>query len=954
MPFDEQVRNRLAADFDKADIEMRIDAGARALYATDASNYRQVPIAVAVPRSQQQLIDGIAICRRYELPVLCRGGGTSLGGQCCNVAVIFDVSKYLNRILEIDARARTARVEPGVVLDDLRRRTEEYGLTFAPDPATHNHATLGGMIGNNSCGVHSVMGGRTADNVHKLKIVTYDGVQMEVGETSEAEFERILRKGGRRQEIYAGLQRIGQVYGEQILERYPDIPRRVSGYNLDELLPHRKFNIARALVGSEGTCVTVLEATLRLVPSPPCRSLLVLGFDDILAAAAAVPAVMHQLPVGLEGVDHMLIDDARRHGLAAHGIARLPDGCGWLLAEFGGDTEKEAKEKAGEAVSALGEKTGVVDSVVFGESESKKVWEVRENALGATAHNDPAADAAPGWEDASVPPESLADYLRDFKGLLDEYGLSADLYGHFGDACIHTRINFRLQDADGQRQFADFIDDAADIVLRYGGSFSGEHGDGQARGQLLEKMFGGELIGAFRDFKALWDPDGKMNPGKVVDADSPTQHLRLAKPLAAPDTAYAYESDQGDFGWAMRRCVGVGECRKTGSGTMCPSYMVTREEKHSTRGRARLLYEMLVGDVLDDLWKSDAVREALDLCLECKACKSECPVRVDMAKYKAEFMSHHYAGRLRPRAAYAFGMIDRWSAFGSRFPALSNGMMKNRVFGALARSAANIAAERELPHFASPTFFQWWQQHKPADGVRKGRLILWPDTFNNYLTPQVAKAAVAVLERLGYELVVPEPGCCGRPSYGFGMLGRARRLGGESLDKLYAQGLQDLPVVVLEPTCASALVDDLPDLLPRDERAQDLKTRLHFFNDFVAREPLNDSFEVTTPIVAAPHCHQRALFDLDAQESAFRSLGAPYRLLDSGCCGMAGPFGFERDKYELSVQLAERVLLPEVRAMDPASAVMSEGYACREQIRQQSGRQASHMAEILQRSMRTE
>src|SRR5579884_2129471 len=655
--------------------EVRFDDGSRALYAADASNYRQVPIGVVLPRNADDVVATVAAARRHGAPILARGGGTSLAGQCCNVAVVLDFSKYMNRIVALDPERRQARIEPGLVLDDLRNAAEQHHLTFGPDPATHNHCTLGGMIGNNSCGVHALMAGKTDDNVDELEVLTYDGLRLRVGPTSDDELARIIAEGGRRGQIYAGLKALRDRYADEIRRRYPHIPRRVSGYNLEQLLPENGFHVARALVGSECTCVVVLEATARLVPSPPERTLVVLGYPDIYSAADHVPWLLESKPIGLEAFDGRLVEYMRRNGLHVSDLRLLPKGNGWLLVEYGGETRAEADDRARAMLDALKQQPHPPQAKRYDDpADEALVWQIRESALGATAYVPGLPRTWPGWEDSAVGPDKLGAYLRDLRQLFDRYGYGCSLYGHFGQGCVHVRVDFDLVTAAGIAKFRRFMGDATDLVLRYGGSLSGEHGDGQSRAEFLPKMFGPELMQAFREFKCLWDPDGKMNPGKVVEPYRVDRNLRLGTDYepAQPRTHFSFPDDEGSLAQATLRCVGVGKCRREGGGTMCPSYMVTREEMHSTRGRAHLLFEMLRGDVIADGWKSEHVKEALDLCLACKGCKGDCPVNVDMATYKAEFLSHYYAGRLRPRSAYAMGLIPWWARLASLAPDVAN------------------------------------------------------------------------------------------------------------------------------------------------------------------------------------------------------------------------------------------------------------------------------------------
>ncbi|HKS74287.1 MAG TPA: FAD-binding and (Fe-S)-binding domain-containing protein, partial [Terriglobales bacterium] len=628
--------------------EVRFDDGSRALYATDGSSYRQVPIGVVIPRDTDDVIATVSLAREFGAPILCRGGGTSLAGQCCNVAVVLDFSKYMAGILEVDPARRIARVQPGVICDHLRAAAERHHLTFGPDPATHDRCTLGGMIGNNSCGVHSVMAGKTDDNVEALDILTYDGLRMKVGATSPEELAQIIRDGGRRGEIYAGLKSLAERYGDLVRKRYPNIPRRVSGYNLNFLLPENDFQVARALVGSEGTCVTVLEATCRLVESPPARVLLVIAYPDIYQCADHVPEIMAHKPIGLEGIDDLLVEYTRRKGINSEGLGLLPEGGGWLLAEFGGQTAAEAEGQARHLMSALSHNSAAPKMRLFTDKRQiKRVWEVRESSLGAISHVPGEPLSWEGWEDSAVAPENLGRYLRDLRKLMNGYGYRGTLYGHFGHACVHNRTNFDMETKEGIAQYRKFVEEAADLVVSYGGSLSGEHGDGQSRAELLPRMFGPELVQAFNEFKAIWDPQWKMNPGKVVEPYKLDENLRLGagyKPWD-PATHFQFVDDHGSMAHAMLRCVGVGKCRHYEGGVMCPSFRVTREEEHSTRGRAHLLWEMVKGDVITDGWRDERVKESLDLCLACKGCKRDCPVGVDLATYKSEFLSHYYEGR---------------------------------------------------------------------------------------------------------------------------------------------------------------------------------------------------------------------------------------------------------------------------------------------------------------------
>ena len=938
------------------DGEVRFDIGSRALYATDGSNYRQVPIGVVIPRTIGAVIATVAACRRHGAPVLPRGGGTSLCGQCCNVAVVIDFSKYLNRIVEIDPARKTAYVEPGCVLDTLRDAAEQHHLTFAPDPSTHSHNTLGGMIGNDSCGVHSVMGGKTVDNVLELDVMTYDGVRFTAKRLDDEERAQMLARDDAVSEIHRRLYALRDRYADEIRMRFPDIPRCVSGYGLIQLLPENGFDVARALVGTEGTCVVVLGAKLRLVDSPPGRSLLVLGYPDVFGAGDHVVDILKHGPIGLEGIDDKLVADMKAVGLHPDDIELLPKGGGWLLVEFGGRDRQESHAKARACMQAIAGSPNAPTMKLYDDpAQERMIWTVREAGLGATAHVPNKAITWEGWEDAAVPPARLGDYLRDFRKLLDRYQYQGDLYGHFGQGCVHTRIDFDLETHAGIEKFHRFLDDASSLVVHYGGSLSGEHGDGQSKAEFLPKMFGPTLVRAFGEFKAIFDPRGRMNPGKVVDPYLPTQNLRIGERYAPkePVTFFKYPQDAGVFNRAVLRCVGVGNCRQHHHQTMCPSYRVTMEEKHSTRGRSRMLFEMMRGDALTHGFRDEHVKESLDLCLACKGCKGDCPVHVDMATYKAEFLAHYYAGRLRPRSAYAFGYIDRWARLASHAPGLVNALARMAWSAPIAKWIANVAPSRSIPRFASETFQSQHRRRARSDRGNRPRVVLWPDTFNNYFHPQTALAAVDVLEAAGFAVEVPrEPVCCGRPLYDSGMLGAAQRYLRRILARFEAQIDAGTPFVVLEPACAAVFRDEMTNLFPGDEIAKRLAAQTLLLGEFLAKHaPQFSPPKLAQSALVHGHCHQKAIMGMDADEALLRKLGVRYQLLDSGCCGMGGSFGFERDKADVSVQIGELVLLPAVRAAANDCLVIADGYSCREQIAQCTGREAVHLAQVAQMAL---
>jgi FAD/FMN-containing dehydrogenase/Fe-S oxidoreductase len=956
--------------------DVLFDIGSRALYAADSSNYRQLPIGIVLPRDAADVEAALSACRATGAAVLARGAGTSLAGQSANVAVVFDYSRYMNGLNLIDPSAKLARVEPGIVLDRLREAAEVHHLTYAPDPATHSRCTLGGMIGNNSCGVHGLLGGKVVDNVESLDIVLYDGTRMTIGRTSPEQLDAEIRGGGRSGQIYAGLASLRDRYAKLICEKFPRIPRRVSGYNLDELLPENGFNVARALVGSEGTCANIISATLNLTASPPFRVLTVLAFDDPFVAADAVPRTLEHGPIGLEGFDGMLVDFMQRKQLAVKDVELLPPGVGFLLVEMGAWNAAEALAKAEALVYASRSWSHVPVARIYSPEDAARVWRVRESALGSTVFVPGESDRFEGWEDAAVPPSQLGAYLRGISALMAEYGYSSPFYGHYGQGCVHMRINFDFRTAEGVRKFREFIDRAADLVLSFGGSLSGEHGDGQARAALLPKMFGPELMSAFREFKALWDPDNRMNPGKLVDAVrvyDPIENLRDQLPSAgesqlAPKNHFAFAVDGGSLQRATERCVGVGACRNTTGGVMCPSFRATGEEKHSTRGRARLLWEMLAGALQEQGFQSHAVHEALDLCLSCKACKTECPVQVDMAAYKSEFLAQHYKGRMHPLHHYVFGFADKLARWGSMTPALTNALLNGRVTSPMIKRIVGVAQQRTLPRLATQSYQRnresALERHDlsraastPQDNgalAPEGQpVLLWPDTWNNYYHPQTLAAAESVLTQAGFRVESPRGHiCCGRPLYDFGLLGAARRYLANVLDRMATQIDAGLPFIFLEPSCASVFKDELLELFPKDGRARRLSEQVWLLADWLAaKAPEWSAGRLTgAHILIHGHCHHKAVFGGPANEIALlRRAGATVEPIQAGCCGMAGPFGFEADKFEVSKIIAGDGLLPAVEAAGPMTLIVTDGFSCREQIAQFSNRQAMHFAEVMDR-----
>ncbi len=941
--------------------EVRFDPGTRAVYSTDASNYRQVPIGVVVPRTVEAAVEAINVCREHDIPVLSRGGGTSLAGQCCNAAIVLDWSKYCTRVVSTDADAGTAVVEPGIKLDSLNNELADTGWMVGPRPSTHVSCTLGGMIGNNSCGATAQAYGKMVDSVRRLEILTYDGVRMWVEPTSDGQYEQILGEGGRRAEIYRGLRRIRDEYADEIRARYPDIPRRVSGYNLDSLLPENDFDVARLLVGSESTLVTVLHAEITLVPRPQAHVLALLGFEDVAAAADAVPLVLEHQPAALEGFDHRLASLEHSQHLAEEALRQVPDGNAWLMVQFNGDDRDEACGRAKALVDHVRQQATQHTVVLEDPQHQKQVWEAREAGLGATAHPPLSPDTHSGWEDAAVPPDRLGNYLRDFRKLLERYEYqSASLYGHFGQGCVHTRIPFDLRTAPGVAAYRAFAEESAHLVTDYGGSLSGEHGDGQSRGELLPIMFGQKIITAFEDLKDLFDPQNRMNPGKVVRPAALDENLRLGADYrpAEPATQFAYPSDDHRFSRAADRCVGVGKCRGDASGVMCPSYRATGEEEHSTRGRARLLFEMLEGDVITDGWQSTDVRDALDLCLACKGCRTDCPVNVDMATYKAEFMFHHYKGRLRPMSHYSMGWLPLLARFAAVAPRSLNAIAHTPGISSALKAVGGIAPERDIPRFAPQRFTRWFHHRSTARvPAPRGKVVLWPDTFNNNFDPTIARDAVQVLESAGFEVEVPRKSvCCGLTWISTGQLEVAKTMLKRTLGVLEPALREGIPVVVLEPSCAAVFRSDLPELLPGDEDARRLAELTKTLGE-VLREKAADwnPPRVEATALVQPHCHQHAILGMKQDTEILRGAGVDATVLDAGCCGLAGNFGFERGHYDVSVACAEDKLLPAIRDADTATVVMADGFSCRTQVGALAdGRTALHTAEVLAAGLRGE
>lgn len=936
--------------------EVRFDAATRAIYASEASNYRQLPIGIVIPRTVDDIVTTVRLCKEAGMPILPRGAGTSMCGQAVNAAVVIDASKYLHAVHEIDPARRLARVQPGVICDQLKSEAAKVGLTFGPDPATHSRCTLGGMIGNNSCGAHSVMAGKTVENVERLEILTYDGERFWVGPTDEAAYQEHIKAGGRRAEIVQALKALVDRNEAYIRQGFPKLKRRVSGYNLDQLLPENGFNIARALVGVEGTCITVLQAETILVKNPTHRVLVVLGYDEIYHAADSVPQLLPLNPIAMEGLDDGIIDGLKERGMKLADIAELPAGNAWLMIEFGALSTEQAIAFAQKAVDIAPELPGSPSvRLVTDAGLMNRIWTIRETGASATSLGlDPnAPDPVVGWEDAAVEPEHLGQYLREFKRLVSSYGYKTNLYGHFGDGCIHSRITFDLKSQDGLDNWRAFLEEAAHLVVRYGGSLSGEHGDGQAKGEYLRIMYSTEIMNAFAEFKAIWDPLNKMNPGKLIHAMPVDANLRLGpdyerREISSP---FTYDARLGDKGLAREaeRCIGMGKCRSLEGGTMCPSFRATREEKYSTRGRARLFFELLKGEVIEGDWQNEEVKDSLDLCLSCKGCKTDCPTNVNIARYKTEFLSRYYSHKPRPVMDAMIGRIGAWLPHAAKLSPVLNYAMGNP----LVRTAGayfGLAREATFPKVASQSFRSSATARRilKNERVRAGtEVLLWVDSFNNGFTPNVLVAGVTVLEALGFSVkLMKRHVCCGRPYYDVGMIDQAK----SNLEQILAQLApvleEGLPVIVLEPSCLSVFRDEMPGLFPTDPSAKKLEKSIMTLSEFIEQRGLQLP-SINEDVRIHGHCHQKSCGGMAGEQGVLEKLGGQGQVIAAGCCGVAGAYAYHSKTAPIAKIIGEKEFKPHIDKIPQQVAVVADGFSCRGQIRNVSGREAMHLAEYL-------
>jgi FAD/FMN-containing dehydrogenase/Fe-S oxidoreductase len=935
----------LAAALRKAGLtEADTSSRRRAEYSSDASNYRVVPAVVAFPRSTDEILAALEACRALGVPVTGRGAGTSIAGNALSTGLVLDTSRYLNRVLSVDPDQRTAVVQPGTVLDAVTKAAAPYGLRFGPDPSTHSRATIGGAIGNNACGSRALRYGRSADNVTELDVVTGTGVRF----TARRYGSERPGSGAPESALLTGLGSLTDGGLAVIRTEFGRFTRQVSGYSLEHLLPENGFDVAKFLSGTEGTLALTLGATVRLVDAPPAVALAVLGYPDMPAAADAVPGLLPHKPVALEGVDSRLVDVVRDR-LGPSAVPELPRGGGWLFIETSGATLAEAEA----AARALVADAGCLDSAVVTGPRAAALWRIREDGAGLGGRTPAGAPAWPGWEDSAVPPATLGPYLRELAKVMAAHGLDGLMYGHFGDGCMHVRIDFPLRDRP--RVLRAFTEDAARLAASFGGSASGEHGDGRARGELLPLMYSAEAIALMRAAKHRFDPDGLLNPGIIVDPAPLDADLRV--PLAMPlrrGLGFAYPRDGDDFTTAVHRCTGVGKCRSdttaTG-GVMCPSYLATKDEKDSTRGRARVLQELANGTLVSG-WNAPEVTEALDLCLSCKGCSSDCPTGIDMATYKAEALYQRYRRKLRPASHYALGWLPRWAAITTRSPLLArlaNLSLAIKPAAALAKRLGGIDHRRPLPAFAPQSFRQWFAARTPpATPATRTPVLLWVDTFTNAFAPQVGQAAVRVLEAAGYEVqVTGQNVCCGLTWISTGQLDGARRQLRRTLTALGPALDAGTPVVGLEPSCTAALRRDAAELLPGDHRAEALagavKTLAELLRDTDGWTP-PDLSDVTG--VAQPHCHQHAVLGWDADAALLKESGADISAV-GGCCGLAGNFGVEQGHYDVSVAVAETALLPAVRKAGEGATVLADGFSCRTQLEQLADVAGTHLAELL-------
>ena len=944
--------------------EVRFDPFSRVLYSTDASIYQMEPVGVVIPRSVEDVLAVVEVARDSGVPVLPRAGGTSLAGQTVNHAIVIDFSKNLNRVLEINPGEQWARVQPGIVLDQLNRELAAHNLQYAPDPTTANRACVGGGIGNNSCGAHSVIYGKTLDHVQELQVVLADAAQAHFRPLTNQELEAKLSGTGLESDIYRGVRGIARDNITEIQARYPKIMRRVSGYNLDEFLTDDSLNLSRMIVGSEGTLCVMTEAKVNLVTRPTMTGLSVLHFVDIVRAAEATREVLKHDPSSVEVMDKILLDRSRESLGHSQSLSFIEGDPGALLAvEFYGESEAELEAKMNALKDDMAHRRLSYACVnLMDRSAQATVWNVRKAGLGLlmSIHGD--AKPLPFVEDTAVDPENLGEFVRRFDEIVRSHNTQAAYYGHASVGCLHIRPLVSLKDPHGIATMVSIGDEISDLVREFGGSMSGEHGDGIVRGVWTEKMFGAQIYQLFRDLKRTFDPQGIMNPGKIIDCPPMTENLRYGPDYQTQSipTSLDFSLDNGYAG-AVEMCNGMGACRKL-DGTMCPSYMATREEEHSTRGRANLLRAALSGMLPERAMTSKRLHDALDLCLECKGCKAECDSGVDMAKLKSEFLAqYHQANGLTFRDR-AFAHINRINRLGSAFAPISNWAARSPVGKLFSRVFLGVDQRRSLPPFARKTFAKWFEERQgqipPSSPFTNGGLqggksvVLFNDTFMDYNYPQVGEAAVELLEAAGFRVTLANARCCGRPMISKGLLDEAADHARYNVDLLHAYASQGIPIVGCEPSCLLTFRDEYPELL-KDEKSRTVAAHTYMIDEFLVM--LQDSggldlefSEVARKVLFHGHCHQKSLVGTASSLRALRlPPGYQVELVNSGCCGMAGSFGFERKHYDISMSIGEQALFPAVRAKEPDWEIAVMGVSCRQQIEHGTGRRARHLVEVL-------
>ena len=943
------------------DGEVRFDRMSRLLYSTDASIYQIEPIGVVIPRTADDVVAVIETANRYGVPVLPRGGGTSLAGQTVGHAIVIDFSKYMRHVLEINAEEGWVRTQPGIVLDELNHHLEPHGVLFAPDPSTSNRSNVGGALGNNSCGSHSIVWGKTVDNVHQLSVVLSNGQTAEFGALSGADLESRMRREGLEGDIYRRLFAIGEANHYEILKRYPSIQRRVSGYNLDEFVGGSDFDMARFVVGSEGTLVAITEARLRVVPRPRMKALAILHFRDLLESMEATVATLEMEPAAVELIGSMVLRQARAN-LEYSRMMDFIDGDpeAVLVVELTGETESELQTGLDRLERRM-QRSGLGYAVrrLTSPEEQAKVWAVRKAGLGLMMNVPGDAKPLPFVEDTAVAPEKLPEFVRRFDDIIRDHGTTAGYYGHASVGCLHIRPLIDLKRQDGVDRLTSISAAISDLVLEFGGSMSGEHGDGLVRSVWNEKMFGSQIYEAFREVKKAFDPKGVMNPGKIVDSPPMTENLRIGPSYAtAPlETGLAY-THEGSFAGAIEMCNGQGACRKVLGGTMCPSYMATRDEEHSTRGRANALRAAISGALPVDSLTSRRLYEVMELCLECKACKAECPSNVDVAKLKYEFLDHYRRANGESLRDKLFGNIGTLSRWGSFFAPLSNWALRSGVFRDLLEEHVGVDRRRSLPPLASQTFVQWFRSRggAAASNGQRGEVVLFPDTFTNYNHPNLGIAATKVIESMGYRVILPPVRCCGRPMLSKGMIDKARANARTNVDRIYEHVRRGARLVGLEPSCILSFRDDYVDLLGDDAKARAISDSTMLIEEFVVEGRAEGaSLEFKTPpgrVLFHGHCHQKALVGTGPSMETLRSIpGCDPEEIQSGCCGMAGSFGFETEHYDISMKIGDETLFPAIRSQSGDFQVVSEGVSCRQQIEHGTGRVAKHLVEVLADSL---